>query len=224
MRYCEAVDHRGRTQRGGARCAQGHIEVARHHPGDPIPVIVVGNKVGRARQAIGQRGRRNGQRAGLCLKRAAGRTARTARGKAIGIEHSCFGSQCHIGLSGIVASRPDRVGVADNRARGNVIAIRAAWRLETGLTKAGRIGVAGAGAGWNAVDQLSIDDDLIAGIKIGHPVGRIGPVSVAGNRADIVERVVLRDPIPIEVQRLIERGGAIRVGRLAVVKAGIAAR
>ena len=120
----------------------------------------------------------------------------------------------------------DRLGFDRFGAVSDVIAVADAAALETGgAERAAGIDIGAAGRGGNAVDQVAVGiEHHVGGIEVRHPVRRIGPVAVTGLGAHVVVGVVLRDPVPIEIERLVKRGGAVAVRRLAVEEAGVAAR
>ncbi len=123
---------------------------------------------------------------------------------------------------GILADRADHHRLV---TRCDVEAIADSAAFEAGLAEARLFGSARAGGGRHAVYQLPVGaDDLVVGIEVAHPVRRIGPFAVAGLGRDIMVRVVRRDPVPIEIERLVEARRAIAVWRLAVEEAGIATR
>ncbi|MCY1172595.1 hypothetical protein D9M73_127320 [compost metagenome] len=63
--------------------------------------------------------------------------------------------------------------------------------------------------GGHAVDQRAVDDDVIGGIEVGHPMRRVSPIAVARKRADITIWVRRGDIIPIQIKRLVEGAGAV---------------
>ena len=189
----QAIDRHIGIERRRARRGQRHVEIAR----------------------AGVRWRRPGSRSirHEIRWRPAGRCRASDRGAA---SYPVRRPPDHIGRSGSC-----RYAYRSRRPVAYVVAIAAGRGVVADFAEFARRAVdAVAGILRHAVDQLTVLDRHVIGIEVRHPMRWIGPVAVARLGADIVIIVVRRDPVPEQIQRLIERGGAVAARRLRRDRSG----